>query len=162
MTIYQRNGNNLLVNPLNGKSFIYHIAKCVTRQDQIVSSYKLCIFLLHYFPLHYPTIEFAKYIFSTASLKDKQGQAISFLCFFFIFLFLQKFLQGMVGTNRKSSNWKWKELNKTFQAFPHKGPRPRIPQVRKPLYWILLQVLQKQITKCWTKHGKSLGVASVC
>ena len=153
MTIYHRNGNNLLVNTLNGKK-LASSPNCFLLQ--------IMHFLLHYFPLHWPAIEFAKYIFSTASLKDKQGQAISFLCFFFIFLFLQKFLQGMVGTNRKSSNWKWKELNKTFQAFPHKGPRPRIPQVRKPLYWILLQVLQKQITKCWTKHGKSLGVASVC
>ena len=106
------------MNPLNGKSFIYHIAKCVTRQDQIVSSYKLCIFLLHYFPLHYPTIEFAKYIFSTASLKDKQGQAFPFHVFSSSFYFCKSFFRAWLGQIVKVAIGNERNWTKHFKPFP--------------------------------------------
>ena len=84
------------------KKFHFSYREMRYRQAQIVSFYKLCIFLLHYFPLHCPAIEFAKYIFSTAPLKDKQGQVIFCSCS----LFRQEFLQSIIATYSKSGNWK--------------------------------------------------------
>ena len=85
------------------------------RQAQIVSFYKLCIFLLHYFPLHWPAIEFAKYIFSTASLKDKQGQAIFFSCFFY---FWKSFFRASLGQIVKEVIGNEKNWTKHFKPFP--------------------------------------------
>ena len=79
------------------KKFHFSYREMRYRQTQIVSFYKLCIFLLHYFPLHWPAIEFAKYIFSTASLKDKQGQAIFFLYFSSSFYFCKSFFRAWLG-----------------------------------------------------------------
>ena len=82
------------------------------------SFYKLCIFLLHYFPLHCPAIEFAKYIFSTASLKDKQGQAIFFLYFSSSFYFCKSFFRAWLGQIVKVAIGNERNWTKHFKPFP--------------------------------------------
>ena len=75
-------------------------------------------FLLHYFPLHWPAIEFAKYIFSTASLKDKQGQAFPFHVFSSSFYFCKSFFRAWLGQIVKVAIGNERNWTKHFKPFP--------------------------------------------